>query len=175
MKRLTGAGLTILCLLSGISVGAVNSQIYYELLDLGSGRWQYTYEVSNIGLSVPIEEFTIYFGHDLYSNLLIETSLPPASQWDEIVWQPESTLSVNGGYDALAIGLNIQAGETVYGFAVSFDWLGVDVPGSQYYEIINPETFNTIEDGHTVPEPSTSLFFVIGISLFCKRKKRVIL
>jgi len=53
----------------------------------------------------------------------------------------------------MATGLDIAIGEHVYGFAVSFDWLGEGEPGAQFYEIIDPDTFETINSGWTVPEP----------------------
>ncbi|MHC4462646.1 MAG: hypothetical protein ACYS30_14610 [Planctomycetota bacterium] len=58
--------------------------------------------------------------------------------------------------------LNIRVGEHVYGFSISFDWLGTGEPGSQFYEIINPVTFETIEDGHSVPDPAALLLFRFG-------------
>jgi len=39
---------------------------------------------------------------------------------------------------------------------------GVGEPGSQYYEIIDPVTFETIEDGYTIPEPGTLLLLGLG-------------
>ena len=120
----------ILPILSLPCLAADQTKIVYETTDLGSNRWQYVYDVCNISLSETIEEFTIWFGIGSYDNLAIETLDPPASNWDELVWDPEPLLDDDGGYDALATGLNIAVGEHVYGFAVSFDWLGTDEPGS---------------------------------------------
>jgi len=78
-------------------------------------------------------------------------------------------LGDDGGYDALAKSLNIEVGEHVYGFAVSFDWLGAGQPGSQYYEIIDPDTFETIEDGYTVPEPGTFCLLGLGSVVLLRR------
>jgi hypothetical protein len=125
--------------------------------------------VKNISLAESIEEFTIWFDYGKYDNLAIETLDPPASNWDEIVWQPEPFLGDDGGYDALATGLNIGVGESVKGFAVSFDWSGTGAPGSQYYEIINPENFSTIESGWTTPEPAA--VFLLGLGSVLMRRK----
>ena len=165
----------LVCLIVPHSLNADNTQIQYEITDLDFGRWEYTYDVFNINLLEEIEEFTIWFDYDLYSDLSIETttlesSNPPAGNWHEIVWQREEVLRDDGGYDALALDTGIVIGEAIRGFAVSFDWLGVGEPSSQYYEIINPETFVTIADGYTVPEPGTLSLFIIGGLTLLKRK-----
>ena len=152
-----------------------STQINYISTDLGSGRWEYTYDVCNINLSVydqprAIDEFTIWFDYGLYDNLTVTTPNPPSGGWDEIVWQPEPVIGDDGGYDALTKNLNIGVGESVYGFAVSFDWLGIDEPGSQYYEIIDPVTFGIGASGYTVPEPTTCLLLLSGAVLLRLRK-----
>jgi hypothetical protein len=163
MRRVVFIIPVLVCLFVGPVLADPDTQIRYDIADLGLGKWQYTYEVSNISLSPePIKEFTIWFGVGSYDNLTIATLNSPASNWDEIVWQPEPILGDDGGYDALATGLNIGVGESVTGFSVSFDWLGTGMPGTQYYEIINPNTFETIESGWTVPEPATLLLLICG-------------
>lgn len=164
---LVGAGVVMLC-----SVGyAGESQIDYTVMELGGGEWQYSYEVSNLSLSVPIEEFTIYFGYGLFENLVVSTPDPPASEWDELVLQPEPQIADDGVYDAKANApdLAIDMGETVGGFSVSFDWLGAGEPGPQFYQIVDPDTFVTIDYGWT-PEPAT-LFLLGAGGIVCLRKR----
>jgi hypothetical protein len=73
-------------------------------------------------------------------------------------------LQDDGAYDARALGPGIGIGQIVTGFSVSFDWLGDAVmPGSQFYEIINPDTYETIDSGWTIPEPGTFLLLGLGI------------
>jgi hypothetical protein len=166
MKRQIFAAVVFVFFLTAIGFGVPKTEIRYQTSDLGSGRWQYNYEVSNISLTVPIEEFTIWFEFGLYDNLAVETPDPPASNWSEIVIQPEPVLQDDGAYDAKALGLGIGIGQTVSGFAVSFDWLGDAVmPGPQFYEIIDPVTFETIDSGYTVPEPATILLLGLGSSI----------
>lgn len=174
MKSKIAVVLVLGCLFTTSSFGDPNTQISFEVTDLGSGRWEYTYDVINKyeSLIEEIEEFTIWFGIGSYDNLAIETLDPPASNWDEIVWDPEPFLGDDGGYDALAENLNIGVGENVYGFSVSFDWLPeAGEPGSQYYEIIDPIDFHTIESGYTVPEPTTILLFGLGGVVLLGRRR----
>ena len=149
--------------------GEMSTQIWYETTDLGSERWEYTYDVMNISLTEGIEELTIYFDYGSYDNLSVSTPATPAD-WDQIVWQVEPVLGDPGGYDALATNISIDIGESLSGFSVTFDWLGAGNPGSQYYEIIDPVTFGTIESGYTVPEPATCLLLLSGGVLLRRRK-----
>jgi hypothetical protein len=170
MKRQIFAAVVFVFSLTAIGFGVPKTEIRYQTSDLGSGRWQYTYDVTNISLTVPIEEFTIWFDFGLYKNLAIETPDPPASNWSEIVLQPEPVLQDDGAYDTRVLNLGIGIGQTVSGFSVSFDWLGAGQPGPQFYEIINPVTFKTIDSGHTIPEPATLVLLGLG-GIILRRKK----
>jgi len=161
---------TMMCLIASTVFGDMNTQIWYEATDLGSERWEYTYDVANIGLAGGIEEFTIYFDYGSYDNLSVSTPATPPD-WDQIVWQVEPVLEDAGGYDALATNIELAIGENLTGFSVSFDWLGIGQPGPQYYEIIDPATFGTIESGYTVPEPASCLLLLSG-GMLLRRKKR---
>lgn len=161
----------LLCCTSAISESrGADALVWYDVNELGSGQWEYTYSVRNKGLEEPIEEFTIWFDFGLYENLTITTPDPPASSWNEIIVQPEPYLQDDGFYDAVAVDLPIAISEGVPGFAVRFNWLGQGDPGPQFYEIINPVTFETIDSGWTVPEPATLAIFILGTALL-KRKR----
>lgn len=167
--------LCLLCvvLFGNMALASLFTEIEYSIIDLGGDRWEYTYDVTNISLIPPIEEFTIYFDYGLYDNLVVTTPETPP-EWGQIVWQVEPVLNDPGGYDALANAGNlaINPGETLSGFSVSFDWLGTGDPGSQFYEIIDPVSFNTMDSGYTVPvpEPATICLFAFG-SLALLRKR----
>jgi hypothetical protein len=171
MRRQIFLGVVFGFLLTAGSFGA-STQIIYKTSELGAGRWQYTYDVKNISLTETIEEFTIWFDFGLYEDLAIQTPDPPANSWSEIVLQPEPVLQDDGAYDAEALGLGIGIGQVVTGFPVSFDWLGDAVmPGPQFYEIIDPDTYQTIDSSWTIPEPTTILLLCLGsLALRVKRK-----
>ena len=162
MKSESFMGAVLVCIFAASVFGTPLTDIQYEVSYLGSDRWEYSYTVENLGLSGGIEEFTIWFDFGLYDNLVVTTPATPP-EWDEIVWDVEPVLEDPGGYDALAMNLNIDIGESLDGFSVSFDWLGTGRPGPQYYEIIDSLDFSTIEDGYTVPEPTMLMLFGFGL------------
>jgi hypothetical protein len=145
--------------------GVCATTILYDLSNLGGTRWEYTYSVTNDSMSSAIEEFTIYFNLGLYENLAVTSQV---EGWDELVLQPDPALPTNGLYDALKIltfGLGIAPGETVSGFSVSFDWLVAGIPGTQFFKVVHPITFDVLSPGNTaaVPEPGTLLLLGSGL------------
>jgi hypothetical protein len=155
--------------------------ITYDLADLGGDRWQYTYSVTNDSLISPIDEFTIYFDLGSFENLIIGSA--PAD-WDPLVIQPdpEPDFEADGYYDALTVAAGILPGATLGGFSVSFSWLDSGIPGSQFFEVVDPNSFDVLDSGNTsassaapVPEPATLL--LLGSGLIClaglQKKRRV--
>ena len=170
MKRTIFAGVICVSLLTATGLASLDTGIIYETSDLGGGRWQYTYEVTNSSLSSPIEEFSIWFDYDLYTNLTVETPTTPAG-WDQLVLQPEPVLLDDGAYDAMATGAGITLGQTLGDFSVSFDFTGIGEPGPQPYDIIDPQSFQTIDSGTTIPEPATLLMLGLGGAILQRKRK----
>lgn len=175
MRSTVLAGVTCVFLLTATGLAELDSSIMYQASDLGGGRWQYTYEVTNNNLidpvvADPIEEFTIWFDYDLYTNLAVEGAATPAG-WDQLVLQPEPVLLDDGAFDAKALGAGIEMGQTLGDFSVSFDFSGIGEPGPQPYDVIDPQTFQTIDSGSTVPEPATLLLLGVG-GIILRRKRR---
>lgn len=161
------------CLTSNL---LASNQISYSLEDLGLGRWKAVYEVHNISLINPIQEFTLWFDYGLYSNLSIETPSPLNTAWNENIYEPYRLPPLspfNGYYDALAFDSGIFSGQLTAGFTITFDWLGTGLPSAQRYEVINPGTFETVAEGQTVhiPEPACMLLVLTGVAYFKKRVK----
>jgi hypothetical protein len=160
--------LLIVLLLSRIAgAGLQTEKIYYAAENKSGNQWTYNYTVSNLALDDGISEFTIQFDLGKYSNLHIVSEPQLELQWDQIVWQPNETLASNGAFDALAKLQPILPGPSVSGFAVSFNWLGTGKPGRQYYEIINPNTYEVISNGYTIPipEPCSIALMALGSGL----------
>jgi hypothetical protein len=158
----------ICCLLGLLCESALATSMEYVVNNLGGSQFEYEYTVTNNTLAFPIEQFTIWFDVDLYDNLAITTQGPLAGNWDEIILQ-DTGFGVPIGYDALAQSQGILPTEKLSGFSVSFDWIGTGTPGSQFFEIINPVSFETIDSGFTVPEPATLLLVGLGC-MFARRR-----
>jgi len=137
--------------------------VAYDAAQLSASRWQYTYTVDNTALGQPVNEFTIWFGHDAYGNLTLATLNPPAAAWNELVIQPDPLLSDDGYYDALALAGGIPVGGGVSGFAVTFDWLESGTPGAQPFDIVDPQTLQPLFSGTTTPEPAGLLLAALAV------------
>lgn len=119
----------------------------YALTDLGGSQWQYHYTVHNDTLGTGIDEFSIYFDTGLYENLTVVSA---AADWDPIVIEPDAFFGSPGLYDALALVAPLAPGATLGGFSVQFAYLGGGTPGSQYFEIVDPNDFTVLDSGYTV-------------------------
>jgi hypothetical protein len=148
--------------------GSNATQVSFSVNPLGSGRWQYDYTVSNLSLSQPIKEFTINFDAAACSDLAVVT--PSPTGWNAIVLQPDAFLHDDGAYDALHSGSGILTGNVVSGFSARFDWSGTGTPGSQYFQIVDPVTFATIDSGWTIPEPATLGLLALGCLALTTRR-----
>ncbi len=167
--------LSILLLFPGLVIHA--APILYEVTNLSGSTWEYTYTIENEE-TFPIEEFTIWFDLGVYENLQLTGS--PSLDWDGFVAQPDIFLPDDGFADWFALGALINPGETLSGFSVSFDYLASGTPGTQFFELIDPLTFDSITDGFTqlkvnnpVPLPGTFALLSLGLALVGGLRRRI--
>jgi len=124
--------------------------VNYTATHVGGTTWRYDYVLTNDSLLVDIEEFTIYFAPNLYANLVAG----PTAGWDILVIQPDSQIPDDGFYDGLVMGLSgIAPGGVAAGFSVTFNYLGAGTPGTQPFEVVDPQSFAPILSGSTVAAP----------------------
>ena len=169
--RLARGGLFAL-LVAGFALRAHATVIDYQLVSLGGSNYQYVYTVQNdgsLGAGTPISEFDLLFDPTLYDESSL-TAASPASisgNWSEIFLA--SGIGIPAAYDALANAGGISVGSSLNGFAVNFTWLGSGTPGTQPFEIYDPNSFALLEQGTTVPVaavpiPAALWLFASGIA-----------
>lgn len=154
--------------------------IEYDVQNIVGNTWEYTYTVTNDTLASDIELIDVFFTLGLYENLV--PTVTPAG-WDPLVFQPDPGLPDDGIYDVLALFVpGIAPGDTLGGFGVQFDFLGIGTPGDQYFDIVDPFTFDSVDSGMTqasstsppMPVPEPSISWLIGVGLlggYLARKK----
>ncbi len=140
--------------------------VRYDLNLVSGNTWQYDFSVANDSLATPIGEFTIYFDRALFSNLQLVSA--PAD-WDPLAIPPDPGLPQDGYFDWLALSAGIDPGQSLGSFRVLVDFAGNSTPGGSLFEVIDPETFATLDRGFTtpvvaaVPEPSTIALLTSGL------------
>jgi hypothetical protein len=167
---------TTVLLMSALAASAQsNVSIQYNLVSLGGNTYEYIYSVTNNGpVSSPaVQLFDIDFPTNLYGSLSIVTPAPLNTLWtQQILTGPPGPPAL---YDVLRLSGGISPGATVTGFAVQFTWLGIGLPGSQAFQIYNPNTlpFTLTQNGNTVsssgslsvPAASTVSLMLAGLGL----------
>jgi hypothetical protein len=143
-----------LCLVALASIVVTSTSnaavIPYDAVEESGATWRYDYSVTNSTLGGAIDELTLYFPLGQYSNLSVSGA---PSGWNSIVAQPDPNLPADGFYDSVALSSGLGSGQTLSGFSATFTWLGAGTPGAQSFDIIDPNTFATLESGRTVPAP----------------------
>lgn len=165
----------LLVLLLCATSAAHATSIGYTATSLGATQWRYDYTLSNTTLSVPIEEFTLFFSAGLYANL---RDASPVPGWDLLLVQPDPAIPASGYLDALALAGGIAPGATAAGFSLTFDYLGAGSPGAQPFSILDPVSFIELEAGVTqptaMPLPSTPWLLLAGVlAMACLRRRQL--
>jgi len=155
-----------LALALGIVGAAQATEITFSTESISGVDWRYNYTVANNTLGVAVDEFTIYFDRNLYTNLVLEAS---PLNWDSLVVQPDLGIPSDGFFDSFAFASGIASGNSLAGFKVTFTYLGLGAPGAQPFEIVDA-SFNTLDTGITtapatpVPEPASYLLMTAGLA-----------
>lgn len=165
--------------LLGTAFAARATLITYDVKNIGGDTWEYNYAVTN-DTNAAIYEFALDFGIGQYRNLAA-TAAP--SGWDPAVFPSDPGLPDNGFVDFLALypDAAIESGQTLGGFAVSFDFLGDGTPGAQLFMILDPDFVLDPVSGTTrlatspvpVPEPATLLLSLLGVVALLHRRRPI--
>jgi hypothetical protein len=167
MLYLRSLKLISMCLSFFLANSAQAFLLNANVQSLGANQYQYVYTITNNDLASGVDEFVVYFDKMFYQNLQVEQS---PLDWDSIVLQPDAFL--DGAFDSLALSQSLALGDSLGGFVVSFDWLGQGAPGVQNFEVIDPFTFEVVQQGNsrivddvtTVPEPSSLQLLLIAFA-----------
>lgn len=170
----TPVALALAMLLCTSAVGANAATITYDVTNTSGNTWRYDYTVTNDTLGSDLFEFTVLFDYTLFENLAVDAS--PAD-WDSLVAQPDANIPDDGFFDSLNLTTGLPPDATQSGFSVLFDFLGSGSPGAQPFNIVDPDTFETIESGTTVsavplPAPVWLFSAAIGALLSVRRQSQ---
>lgn len=159
-KKLTAGGI----LLAGVVLsGAANALVIeHSISHQGGNQFEYTYDITNDQMASGIEEFAIYFSVGDYGSLSV-TQAP--SDWDVLTIQPDNALPDDGFVDLLALSAPLGLNETLAGLKVSFNWFGAGSPGSQFFEVFDPLTFDVLGSGSTIQKAVTHVPEPAGLSI----------
>lgn len=168
-----------------LAVGASNAgatMITFDATNLGGAAWRYDYSITNDTQAGGIDYFTISFDQALYSDL---RGAAGPEGWDILLLQPDPGIPADGVFDSLALGPGIAFGTTLAGFSVTVDFLGSVLPATLPFLVMNPFTFEPVEEGvaslpassppAAVPEPSTQILLASAIlmAIVSVRRRRL--
>jgi hypothetical protein len=155
-----------LVLVSVFTVGTAQAaMITFQATDLedvnvGEDLWQYSYTVSAHDF-LQDYGFSIYFDPETYANL--QDPVPAVNaDWDVISYQPDPNVPFAGWYDALAL---VDHASLEDPFTINFVWLGDGGPGTQAFDIYDPN-WEVSETGTTSPVPLPSSVVLLMSGLF---------
>lgn len=152
------------------SVTAQAAIVNVSFTDLGGSQYLADIAVENDGSPASISGFTLYFDETRFTNLAL-TASPTA--WDSLLIQPDLGLPAAGFLDSFVIDplTALSLGQAQAGFQVSFDYIGLGLPGSMAFDITDGD-FNVLFSGFTtdafitskqVSEPGASWLLLLAI------------
>jgi hypothetical protein len=153
---------------------ATATEVTYDATKVAANEWQLTYDVANNSLSVPISELTIYFNPSFFTNVAIGPTQPAGWNSPLVVQSDPALLPDLSGYgffDTVASTSGIAPGGSLGGFTALVNYSGTGQPSAQTFQIVDPATFSTLDQGPTlrsgqvtsVPEPGSLALAVLGI------------
>lgn len=165
----------LLLLLAALPTSAVppSTSIQYTVVPVGGNVYRYVYSITNNAAQggTSVQLFDILFDTTLYDEPSLQIVTPSGlhTQWSEILLNTVG-VDVPALYDALSLTGGIPPGSTVSGFSVQFTWLGPGTPGSQPFQVYDPNTFQLLQTGQStaipspVPTPATSTVSLLLIA-----------
>ena len=187
MKRYFGLA-TALFLAAFVIQTAGAATIDYDVTNIGGSRWQYDYTITN-NSDDYLYGFSIYFDWR-YDNLNFEVGSvlweelePGLGKWQNdwmVIWGDPFDYN-DGSLSALNLNAGLMPGGILEGLSVSFDWSGLDAPGSQLFELFNADFVSlnifgdTTGDIPPVPEPQTFLLLgtgLLGLAAYYRRNRK---
>jgi hypothetical protein len=135
---------------AGMSLSANAVIVQSELVSLGGNAYQYNYSITNDDIASGFDELSIYFDGASYDNLNVVAS---PDGWDSVTLPATIFLpyiNYPGVFDTIALAQPLGLGETISGFSVSFDWIGIGLPGTQHFDVIDIASTTVLQSGTTV-------------------------
>ncbi len=158
--------------LLALAPAATAASIVYEAVDLadttpGEDLWLHRYQVLDAVFPAGTG-FSVFFAVGSYEQLAAGAA--PDADWDVLAIEPDTGLSSDGFFDALALAGPASLSGT---FEVRFVWLGSGSPGAQPFTLYDAD-FETIGSGETtpIPEPTTLSALALGVAGLAQRSRR---
>ena len=155
-----------LVLASAASHASIISVVF---TNLGGSQYLAEIAVTNDGVPASVSGFTLYFVETRFTNLTLTAS--PAT-WNSLLIPPDLGLPDRGFLDAFVLDPvdALQLGQTQGGFDITFDYIGLALPGAMAFDI-NDANYNVLFSGTTtdsfaitqeLPEPGAMWLVLLG-------------